>query len=414
MIIVCENCDTRFNLPDSRLPAEGAKVRCSRCQHRFRVQPGGQTVSAAPEDSLETKPEEEALAGEPDLENPEFLYDDDDDDETESQVFGASSALGGDGESEGGSLLCEPEALAEGEELSEPDPELLIVDAEAEPAAGPMLEAEPAEASALPFVDAAEDGGSLEFADLDPPGAAETAAATESPEPDGAPTVDPMANWDPFSDEPESSVVPPGADSTRAGAPEVERSAVAASGAQATAAVQKVREPTPPALPRNPVFTSPGVRWLAALICLAVLSGAGRMQIVRATRAAVGPQSIRAQGWTATDIQALRLRAVDDRHVLLVRGRLEADAQRRPPRVEVTLVDARGEPLGAPVPALLRRWSGRELTPRALAQLRDQGSVGPAPGRVDGFTAIVPDPPLEASRYRVTLQAGEQHLEPAP
>ena len=68
-------------------------------------------MSAAPEDSLETKPEEEALAGEPDLENPEFLYDDDDDDETESQVFGASSALGGDGESEGGSLLCEPEAL---------------------------------------------------------------------------------------------------------------------------------------------------------------------------------------------------------------------------------------------------------------------------------------------------------------
>lgn len=39
MIIICEKCDTRFNLDDSRIPADGVKVRCSRCKHAFFVQP---------------------------------------------------------------------------------------------------------------------------------------------------------------------------------------------------------------------------------------------------------------------------------------------------------------------------------------------------------------------------------------
>lgn len=39
MIINCEKCDTRFNLDDSRIPADGVKVRCSRCKHAFFVQP---------------------------------------------------------------------------------------------------------------------------------------------------------------------------------------------------------------------------------------------------------------------------------------------------------------------------------------------------------------------------------------
>lgn len=38
MIVDCERCHTRFRLDESRIPATGAKVRCSRCKAAFVVQ----------------------------------------------------------------------------------------------------------------------------------------------------------------------------------------------------------------------------------------------------------------------------------------------------------------------------------------------------------------------------------------
>lgn len=43
MIITCASCLTRFNLDDSRISAEGIKVRCSRCKHVFYVVPPPET-----------------------------------------------------------------------------------------------------------------------------------------------------------------------------------------------------------------------------------------------------------------------------------------------------------------------------------------------------------------------------------
>ncbi len=37
MIVVCESCQTRFRLDDARVPAKGARVRCSRCKTSFVV-----------------------------------------------------------------------------------------------------------------------------------------------------------------------------------------------------------------------------------------------------------------------------------------------------------------------------------------------------------------------------------------
>ncbi len=39
MIITCERCATKFQLADDRVPAEGVRVRCSRCKHAFFVAP---------------------------------------------------------------------------------------------------------------------------------------------------------------------------------------------------------------------------------------------------------------------------------------------------------------------------------------------------------------------------------------
>ncbi len=39
MIVTCASCMTKFNLDESRIPAKGAKVRCSKCHHIFFVGP---------------------------------------------------------------------------------------------------------------------------------------------------------------------------------------------------------------------------------------------------------------------------------------------------------------------------------------------------------------------------------------
>jgi predicted Zn finger-like uncharacterized protein len=38
VIVACERCETRFQLDDARVPANGIRVRCSRCKHAFVVQ----------------------------------------------------------------------------------------------------------------------------------------------------------------------------------------------------------------------------------------------------------------------------------------------------------------------------------------------------------------------------------------
>jgi len=40
LIVTCEQCATQFQLDDSRVPAGGVRVRCSRCKHAFFIEPG--------------------------------------------------------------------------------------------------------------------------------------------------------------------------------------------------------------------------------------------------------------------------------------------------------------------------------------------------------------------------------------
>lgn len=37
MIVKCEQCQTRFKIPDEKVTQKGVKVRCTKCQHTFRV-----------------------------------------------------------------------------------------------------------------------------------------------------------------------------------------------------------------------------------------------------------------------------------------------------------------------------------------------------------------------------------------
>jgi predicted Zn finger-like uncharacterized protein len=55
MIVTCPNCETSYNLPDEKVPASGAKVKCSKCAHVFKVE----VPAASPEDEFEALLEED-------------------------------------------------------------------------------------------------------------------------------------------------------------------------------------------------------------------------------------------------------------------------------------------------------------------------------------------------------------------
>ena len=56
MIVQCPSCSTGFNLPDKHITPKGAKLRCSKCNHVFRVR----RVEGAQEIQFFYKPEDEA------------------------------------------------------------------------------------------------------------------------------------------------------------------------------------------------------------------------------------------------------------------------------------------------------------------------------------------------------------------
>ena len=55
MIVTCPNCQTRYNLPDGKVPPGGVKVKCSKCAHVFKAE----APPATPEEEVESLLEEE-------------------------------------------------------------------------------------------------------------------------------------------------------------------------------------------------------------------------------------------------------------------------------------------------------------------------------------------------------------------
>ncbi|WP_319541247.1 DUF3426 domain-containing protein [uncultured Pseudodesulfovibrio sp.] len=59
MIVTCPNCETRYNLPDEKIPAGGAKVKCSKCAQVFKAE----HPPVTPEEEVEALLEEEGQGG---------------------------------------------------------------------------------------------------------------------------------------------------------------------------------------------------------------------------------------------------------------------------------------------------------------------------------------------------------------
>lgn len=58
MIVTCEECSTSFQLDETRIPATGARVRCSRCKHAFFLP----SPTASPDEAVHSVAEEAAHA----------------------------------------------------------------------------------------------------------------------------------------------------------------------------------------------------------------------------------------------------------------------------------------------------------------------------------------------------------------
>jgi predicted Zn finger-like uncharacterized protein len=62
MIIICPQCQTKFNLDEARIPEEGVKARCSRCQRVFAVNKGMETSPSPQEPGPEGIPRDAEAA----------------------------------------------------------------------------------------------------------------------------------------------------------------------------------------------------------------------------------------------------------------------------------------------------------------------------------------------------------------
>jgi predicted Zn finger-like uncharacterized protein len=57
MIVKCEQCQTRFKIPDEKVTEKGVKVRCTKCQSTFRVKKAPETTApTAPPKAAESDP----------------------------------------------------------------------------------------------------------------------------------------------------------------------------------------------------------------------------------------------------------------------------------------------------------------------------------------------------------------------
>jgi hypothetical protein len=141
----------------------------------------------------------------------------------------------------------------------------------------------------------------------------------------------------------------------------------------------------------------------AVVVALLLAVGGVRAVSQHSLGPASGPDVVRGGGWAAEQIDSLQLRDAAGRRVVVVRGSLTSPSANVPPRVHAILLDAAGDPVGAPVEAHLERLSAAQLTPGALTK-RLASHDPPAPGPSTGFTILIPEPPVAARRFDLRLE----------
>jgi len=377
VIVTCEGCRSRFQLDETRVPREGARVRCSRCGRVFPVAHPG-----APREDAE-KPEPLASA------EPDPSFGDGDDEEADWQ-FNEDLPAVRDADAPGRAAAKAVDALlSPGRGASGPGGDLgAPVDWDFLRGARPATAAAPAEPAAPPEPAPAE--------------------ALPEPEPSLEMETDPETAEEPEEPRVEAAASAPG----RVAIGRIPLERVPASRVQETRRDERV--PAAPVGPRRAPAPRRGtaVGWAvgAVLLALGLYGGAvphGAAPPPRSAVQAVGPLR-------ATDLETRWVENLRAGSLLVVAGHLENPTQRAvsPGRLEVKLRDREGRPvdgpdaaapLGPPVPRRLLR----EGDPRALATARAAAPVPPlAPGERRRFEAVVAEVPPSATRFRIEARDG--------
>jgi predicted Zn finger-like uncharacterized protein len=399
MTITCEKCSTRFVLDDARIPAQGARVRCSRCQHRFHVKPP--PVRASPDEIAEKAIEHSAPF----------------DPESGREPSPAPRERDGDG------ALDNPEFLFE-----EPAPRPPVApEAPPEPPAPKPVREEPAARASEPApaaeAEAGEGGlfGSLPDTGFGEPDTANTAELTRAAwetqgVPPEAPSGETIGRPDPAGyelgePEPPFGDVHPGPArlpvrgvrvAAWQGYARDELGKLELDERRRESAAPTGAESAPPRVSRAAAARSWAPRVAASLLALGLLAASVRV-LHQGWIASFGPpRQVRGAGWIASDIEAFPARGAAGQPVLVLRGSLAAEGSAPPPRVRALLLDAAGRPLGEGVDALARRLDDTELDEASIAAAL-AGAVPGAQRPVRGFTALVPLVPDAAERYRLEL-----------
>lgn len=393
MIVGCERCETRFKLDESRLPARGARVRCSRCKHAFFVTPPG----SPPEALVHEVAAAAARAPAESLRGPEPSWD------------------------------------------MEENPDATVARRKP-PAMAPRPPEE--EASDWHFEDEVPglDPGATRSSSFDLGGAQAPPSLAAAPDPneDSLATLGDPETWDLLAGEPplaDAPALPPPAPepvpadiAPATGANEQTAPALPAPGAAVpadtpTAPAPAARTPRPPAAARMTVAPPPLVMprrippaprgvsaqslggWAAAVALAAALAWVSLGPV-----AAPGSSSSLApvSGFEVSEAQAHVLENAAAGPVLVVSGRLRNPGSSVRPLgapLAVQLLDARGVPLavapGAAGPALPDRRV-REEAPEQLVTSRDAAALASAPVAAGGdlaFTAVFAPAPRGAARF---------------
>jgi predicted Zn finger-like uncharacterized protein len=432
MVITCEKCQTRFELDETRVPPKGARVRCSRCQHRFHVKPPEARLSPdeiaarALQDSpapTATAPARSAASRDEvgDLDNPEFLFDGptpeaprpaaaarrapaaspppaakpargarpaaasrepvDPFEEPASGVLlaaaseeGGSSAVGMDP----GALLNDPETLVE-------------TDAADEHSARSMLGQMGGDLDPQP-----ERESWLEGAAFDPASISPAREAPREPAPRSAPK--------PAETRASAAPAPVTAHAAPAVAPleSVQRTAVEP-GAGAREEAWNGLAPLAPPDDRMRL----ALRLVAVAVGAALALGTARALWLFEIRGPLPVERVEAAGWTATGIDAFHLTGAAGERVLMVRGDLVSSGDAWLPEIRVQLLDDGGQSIGLPFRGEPVRLAGAALSPAEISAriaAAAEGAPAAAPAQSENhFTVLLPHPPGAATHYRLEL-----------
>jgi predicted Zn finger-like uncharacterized protein len=141
----------------------------------------------------------------------------------------------------------------------------------------------------------------------------------------------------------------------------------------------------------------------AAVIGFGLLLAASgvRALIGNDVRATTGPAQVQANDWEIRDVEVLRLRDSGGQRVMVVRGRVGSGEASALPGVQAILLDAQGQSIGTPIRARLPWLELSALAPERIAGFLSEGA-GSGPS-AEGFTILIPAPPEGVRRFRLEV-----------